>query len=407
MARGSKTPLVVLAVAAALVLVASSTAAVARTLVDRRPSSETLLRRAERYTSDRSSVRFSGQTEVESRFSEERRSRVPEEQASSFTSRSSLEGVVAFPDRARVTVRTDGLSTEFLTAGDRSFARFAEEDEDIAGQQWVVLDPDEDVIGPAGGDVSGLNDPSSLPDLIGDASAPEIVRRDGRVHVVRARVEVDSGEDQGSIPLSGTLELTARDDGRVDRMVLDVTGGSDGSSVDAHVDFRFSGWGDAVDVTAPGGSEIDTTPSVDEERVAAYRDAPLLQPAGIPERWVLDLADVVPAEDTPEECDQVELDYVDPDDDEAGYLYLYELPVTCADLAVPPGASAFRAGPNRGWVGVDPEEGVLAQLTVGRTVVQAETDLPPAELARVLAELRPLDFAVTPAPIAGIGRTRA
>ncbi len=392
---------------AGLLLLASSTAAVARTLVDRQPSAEALLRRAARYTSDRSSVRFSGRTEVETRFSEERRSRVPDEQASSFTSRSTVDGVVAFPDRARVNVRTDGSTSEFLTAGEGAFARFADEGEDVGGEKWVSLDPDEE-LGPAGAGVPGLDDPAGLPDLIGDATEPQILRRDGRVGVVRTRVEVQSEEDDEAFgPLSGTLELTVRDDGRVDRMVLDVEGGSDGASLDVHVDFRFSGWGDAVEITPPADGEIDATPSIEEERVAAYRDAPLLQPVGIPERWVLDLADVVPAEDTFEECEQVELDYVDPDDDESGFLYLYELPVTCADLTVPPGASAFRAGPNRGWLGVDPEEGVTAQLTVGRTVIQAETDLPPAELTRVLAELRPLDLAVPPKPLAGIGRSRA
>ena len=407
MERGSKAPLVALAVAAALLLLASSTAAVARTMVDRRPSAETLLRRAQRYTADRSSVRFSGRTEVETRFSEDRRSRVPEEQTSSFTNRSTVEGVVAFPDRARVTARTDGATSELLTVGDRAFGRFAEADEDVAAKKWVSLDAEENELGPPGGGVSGLNDPASLPDLIGDASAPEILRREGGAAVLRARVELEDEENGEFGPLSGTLELTARDDGRVDRMVLDLEGGSDGASLDAHVDFRFSGWGQAVEIAVPGDGEIDATPFIEEERIAAYRDAELFQPAGLPARWVLDLADVLPAEETAEECEQVELDYVDPDDDESGYLYLYELPVTCADLSVPLGASAFRAGANRGWLAVDPEVGVTAQLTVGRTVIQAETDLPPAELTRVLAELRPLDLAVTPTSLAGIGRSRA
>ncbi len=126
-----------------------------------------------------------------------------------------------------------------------------------------------------------------------------------------------------------------------------------------------------------------------------------------PSGGVLDFADVIPAEDTLEECDQVEVDYIDPDDEEAGYLYLFQLPVTCADPKPPAGAQPFRAGANRGWITVDPEDGVQAQLVVGRTVLQADTDLVPAELARVLAQLVPLDFSVTPAGIPGLGRTRA
>ena len=411
MGRGSRTPLVVLAVVAGVLLLASSTAAVARTLVDRRPSAETLLGRAQRYTSDTRSVRFTGQTEVETSFAEGRPGKVPDEQASSFTSRSTVDGVVAFPDRSRVSARSDGSTAEFLTVGDRSFVRYAEDDEDVAAKKWVVVDLEEE-FGPSAEGVSGLNDPAGLPDLVGDASAPEILRREGGASVLRARVEMDGGdggdEDAGPFgPLAGTIELTARNDGRVDRMVLDVEGGSRGSSLHARVDFRFSGWGDAVDVSAPDQAEIDVTPMIEEERIAAYRDAPLLQPRGIPAGWVLNLADVIPAEETVEECEQVALDYVDPTDEEAGYLYLFELPVTCADQVLPPGAAAYRAGPNRGWLIVDPEAGVMAQLTVGRTVIQAETDMPPAELTRVLGDLRPLDFAVTPNPIAGIGRARA
>ena len=103
----------------------------------------------------------------------------------------------------------------------------------------------------------------------------------------------------------------------------------------------------------------------------------------------------------------MELDYVDPDDEEGGYLYIYELPLTCADLQPPVGSQPLRAGPNRGWVTMDPEEGVTAQITVGSTVLNVETDLIPAELARVLGHLVPLDFAVTPSPIPGTGRTPA
>lgn len=69
--------------------------------------------------------------------------------------------------------------------------------------------------------------------------------------------------------------------------------------------------------------------------------------------------------------------------------------MTCADLQPPAGAQPFRAGPNQGWLTEDPEEGVRGQLTAGRTVLQADTDLvpaelAPAELARVLGQLVPL-----------------
>ena len=91
--------MIVLAAAAGILLLASATAAVARTVVHRRPSAETVLRRAERYTRDQGSVRFTGHTQFEHR-ADERPDQVPEEQSSSFVSRATVEGVVAFPDRA-------------------------------------------------------------------------------------------------------------------------------------------------------------------------------------------------------------------------------------------------------------------------------------------------------------------
>ena len=119
----------VLAMAAGILLLASATAAVARTLVRTRPSAKDVLRRAEVYTGEQRSVRFTGQTQVETRASEDRPGQVPAEQSSGFVSRATVSGVVAFPDRARVTVRSDGTATELLRIGALTFGRFADEEE--------------------------------------------------------------------------------------------------------------------------------------------------------------------------------------------------------------------------------------------------------------------------------------
>jgi hypothetical protein len=119
---------------------------------------------------------------------------------------------------------------------------------------------------------------------------------------------------------------------------------------------------------------------------------------------VLDFAGVVPEEMTAEGCEQVELDYIEPNDPDNGYLTLYELPKSCGDLALPRGSQPFKAGRATGWVD-ESRDGVTAQILVGDTVVQAETDLPVDGLARILADLVPLNLAATPIALPGFAPT--
>ncbi|HEX7275953.1 MAG TPA: hypothetical protein VF244_01130, partial [Acidimicrobiales bacterium] len=175
-----------------------------------------------------------------------------------------------------------------------------------------------------------------------------------------------------------------------------------GIRVDSRLDMEYSGWGEPVTIEAPSDTEIDRTPWVEEEVIADFLDVPLLQPRGIPEGWVLDYADILPAGDYDEACDQVEIDYIDPDAED-GYLYLYESDVDCADTEAPPDSEPFTAGSNRGWIEADEDGGyAFAQIVVGRTVIEADTDLSPAALAQVLSQLRTLDFTVEPDQIPGL-----
>ena len=175
-----------------------------------------------------------------------------------------------------------------------------------------------------------------------------------------------------------------------------------GFSIEGRFTTEYTGWGDHVTVEPPAESEIDPTPDIDEEDLAAYHDAPLLQPVGVPEGWALDGAYVVWAEGGEVACDQAEIDYLDPRDEIQGYLYLAEMAAGCADLEPPPDSTPFVAGSARGWIESYDSEGVFAQIVVGPTVVEIDTDLSAASLARVLAELRPLDLTVEPEPIAGL-----
>src|SRR5207248_3333866 len=119
-----------------------------------------------------------------------------------------------------------------------------------------------------------------------------------------------------------------------------------------------------------------------------------LQPAGLPAGWVLQGATVLAPGDTVEGCAQVELDYGDPNDPNHGYLTLFEFPPSCAR---PLGGGPFRAGPYAGEV-TQSSDGLLAQFVAGPTLLQAGTDLSVADLATVLANLRPLDLSRRPNP---------
>ncbi len=257
---------------------------------------------------------------------------------------------------------------------------------------------------------ASLEDPEfGLTELFDRTVLPTIVSRTGDETVVRAGLDPRDESGAGLSETSrGTIEITLGKDSRPLRSVVEEmieTEGEDdfpGIRIDARLEVEYSGWGEPVTVEAPSDAEIDRTPWVEEEAIAGFLDVPLLQPRGIPEGWVLDYADVLPADEFDGACDQVEIDYISPDD-EFGYLYLYQSDIDCADTEAPSESEPFVAGSNRGWIEADAEYGyTFAQIVVGRTVIEADTDLSPEALARVLSQLRTLDFTVEPDPIPGL-----
>jgi hypothetical protein len=322
-------------------------------------------------------------------------------------------GVVAFPDRFRLSEESEGFTYEVIGIGDTFYVREAEDVDDLPDEKWAEFDPGESdersgVVRPPIGDeglaggpgATAAGSPTDLRRILRVAASPEVLRRtDDGLLVVGADLDPDRafGDTIGEDLDSARLELTTTRRGRVARMVIRFEAEDEKGSVD----YRLSGWNRPVRVVPPPDDEIDPTPLVDEEELAGFTAAPLLQPAAIPEGWVFDGAYVLPAEETVEECEQVELDYIDPDSED-GFLWLYELPIDCADLAPERGSVAFPGRP--GWV-LDEDGFVSAQIVVGRTVVQAQTDLEPADLAAVLAELVPFDPARTPGTLPGVGNS--
>jgi hypothetical protein len=351
------------------------------------------------FTKEQKTASFVGTLRIESEDPE----------GGSFVERAEISGTARLPDNARYKIESQDFVSEVIALGDRFFARDADTADALKTKKWAEFGPDTQdersgVVRPQGPaeTADALGDPVGLVKTLDAARRPVLVRRDADVAVIKADVDAArafGNTVEGAVDRAGVV-LTLADD-RLERLVLDAKG--DGGSV--HADYRFTNWGRPVELAAPPQGDLDPTPGLEEEEIAAFKAVtPLFQPRGIPEGWVLDFAGVLPEDVTVEGCEQVELDYIEPNDPDVGFLTLYQLPKSCADLDPPRGAEAFQAGRYSGYAD-DSRDGVLAQIVVGDTVVQAETDLPLDAVARILADLVPLNLAVTPTPLPGFAPT--
>ena len=393
-----------LLVAAAVVGVLATVAALFVVDKDGEPAGD-VLAGAQKAVADEDSVRFTARYRVESEESDGDRS--------GYVYRGRARGTAAFPDRFRLVERADEGVVEVIAVGDTYFVRDAGDEDELEAEKWGRYDVSEElrrrgvtsVPGQGGrpGGIEGFGQPSDIPDLVRSARHPVVVRRSDDATVVRAELDLDEPFVDAPDEIDdASVELTVGEDHRVERVLIRFSGEPGKGTID----YRLSTWGERVRVSEPPASDIDPTPDLDEEGIANFEETPLLQPRAIPEGWELDLAEVLEPDETEEGCRQVELDYIDPDDPDSGFLYIYELPASCAELEAPRGSRPFTAGRNRGWVD-DSEEGTIAQLVVGTTVLQVETDLEPAELATVLDRPAPLDLAKPPPPLPRAGTRRS
>lgn len=367
---------------------------------DRPPTVEELLAGAQEHLRQATSFAFRGHARWEAPLDDGRPGR-----GQSLVSRYRVEGAYAGLDRVQYGYDGGtGDSGEGVRIGRLLWIRLDDaEQSEVPSGPWYEFDL-EQAPGAAG---STLGDGINVIQYVLAAGPPELVASTGVRTILRAPVDLARANLAVGTDADGTaavrIELSA--DGRPAHLTIDHTG-LDGGAVDIGLEVELFAWDEPVVIEAPPEGDIDRTPFVEEEQLAAFDDVPVFQPAGIPEGWVLAYAGVLPAEETPEGCDQVELDYTDPDDLEYGYLTLYQLPTTCAFGDVPEESVPFQAGPHRGWVVADEYEGyayTYAEIVVGQTLVQADTDLSATDLAAVLAELRPLDTTVEPRPLPGLG----
>ena len=388
----TKSRFLVISAVVAVVIALSAAVTVVLLKDDEPVDAATLLSRAQKFVSAQRGVHFEGRLSIE--FTDDS---VDE----TITTRTRLEGDTNFTD-SHFVVRQGDSYTEVRTIDRVVFERSAESESALRSEQYGEFDLDEEarragVVRP--GDASGsaeTGEPASLPELLRGAQRPRIVSdEDNGRYVVSADV-AEAALERLDTEGDATLRLTMHQDGRVDEAQIEV----DAEDAEVVGEYTFSRWGTPVKVERPKPSDIDPTPGIYEEDLAEWDDAALYSLRSVPRGWVLEGAYIVTAEESAEDCEQVALDYVDPADPDAGYLYLYEIPVDCDGLDVEPprGSDPFTAGRYRGWID-ESEDGTFGLVIIGDTAIQFEADLDLAALSALLSTLAPLDLAAEPTEV--------
>lgn len=204
---------------------------------------------------------------------------------------------------------------------------------------------------------------------------------------------------------SGTAEFTVADGGRLERAVWRLS--AEGWP-NITLDIRFSRWDEPLPLTVPGIDDVDPTPEIDEEAVAAFEAAPLLAPETLPEGWILlgayldehlDRDGKIVHDGWESPCPALSLWYQPAFDPRAasragaGEEYLRFLELTESTATCRESETDIRESlPNGG------EEGVQKTITVtvGVTRVQATSHFSEQDLRRILDQLVPLDLATQP-----------
>jgi hypothetical protein len=236
--------------------------------------------------------------------------------------------------------------------------------------------------------------PNGFVDAFGSFEDAEVVSDDGDTLTIRATRHVpDSIADGLDVDLPpGVFEITLGPDDLPTRLTLTV----DGSRAHHSEDVTFSDWGADIAIGVPEG-EVDETPWVDEEAIAAAREVVTpLAPTAVPDGLVLSYIDGYTADELDEPCPQLNLSYAPPLDDEAAtdafetspdYLDIYLLPADCAQQSdgTPFEPGEFGDVPSR-----ESTYGYL-EVLVGDTVVQIDSSYED-ELPALVASIAPFDL---------------
>ena len=156
--------------------------------------------------------------------------------------------------------------------------------------------------------------------------------------------------------------------------------------------------GEDVEVVAPSAADLDATPWVNEQDLAAFDGASPLGLSRIPEGWDMAGAYVTP-DPSGGACPSATVDYTNLDDPVGQFLWIDVMAPGCVP---PPEGDAVEVPGFSGAVAEEPDGTRWGVVSSSDADVMFSTDLSVADLHVVLANLGPLDPAAVPEPLAGI-----
>jgi hypothetical protein len=303
-----------------------------------------------------------------------------------------MSGDVVLPDAVRQRVTgSDGVTYEHITIGSdlsvQTWLRDTAFPDQLEARPWAEVE----------GGTSGELELSLLPAWLDAATAPRDEGEDGDGNrVISAgvppRLINDLGPDVTLIDVD--LEATLGDDGAPRHVELVVS--ATDTVVEASYDIvRIGG---AVEVAPPSAAELDATPWVNEQDLAAFEGPPPLGLSRIPEGWDMAGAYVTP-DPTGGPCPSATVDYTNLDDPIGQFLWIDVMDAGCM---TPPEGDAIDVPGYSGAVADEPDGTRWGVVSSADTVVMFSTDLSVADLRIVLANLGPLDLDAVPEPLEGI-----
>jgi len=278
----------------------------------------------------------------------------------------------SFPNKGRTVLTLGGDVTETIFIKSNVYRRGT-------GAEVPIEDVKFEPVFGVGSDFLTFERPQDIQDLVSLVTTPEIVSEDANGTTLKVAFK-DPGKVIRATPnpyTEGSLEVVVATSGEPTSIALAVSG-PDGA-VTATADIT---WNKKVKISAPKLGDI-----LDTDAVAAFDDAPVLQPAAIPKGWKLRLAQVLPAAQTLEGCDEVHLIYASADGKDG--ITFWEFPPSCVKEPLA-GGQPLTIGENQGLI-LEQEGNVSADLTVGTTYLQIGTTLTRAELEEVVGKLIPFD----------------
>jgi hypothetical protein len=301
-----------------------------------------------------------------------------------------IRGKVGLPDRSLELLGNDAVTVIVTAIGDRVY--------ESRGGMPSTYEPSPS---PAGHSLNVWR-PAELRRTLGSLEGVTVADR-----TIQGRVPL-SALVTTPLPGQADVELTVDRRGRPERLQWQMDVDS-ARTVEIRGDVTYRGWtARKADIATP--EEIENSPDVDEERLAAFGHGPVLAPARLPIGY--QLTDLLLLEGDGVSCAKAELEYFQPDRYFGRYvlragginaprLSISMSPRSCTSEPVPAG-TPFVAGAIRGTVTAhvqtepDVEPFRFFYADVGTLRVKVDTNLPEGDVLAAIGSLAPIDLATQP-----------